>query len=412
MCSSARLVGDAHVADQTGVGVTQRASLSPVMANLHTGDMTQPLLRPAPIHVGDTDLADLRDRLHATRWPDPLPRPGWEMGADLAAVRELCRRWADDFDWRAQESWLNALDPQFARVDGLDLHVWRVSAAGQSSLPLLLLHGWPGSVVEFRHVIEPLTTGDPAFDLVMPSLPGFGFGGKPTEPGWGPTRMAEAFHTLMTDVFGHERYGVQGGDWGAIIGSRLAQLHPEAVAGLHTNFPLTSADFDPAWANDATPLEQEILANLAAWGATERGYSAIQSTKPQSVALAQTDSPAGLAAWILEKFQTWSDGGLSVFEPDDLLTNLMFYWAPRSVASSAAIYFESRLDPEGRGHPGDEVPVGVASFPRELIRSTRRWVEPKYRVTRWTDMPRGGHFPALEQPQLLADDVRSFFSSV
>ena len=340
----------------------------------------------------------------------PLPRHPWEAGVDLDVVRELCRVWADEFDWRAQEAWLNSLDPHFAEVDGVDLHVWSLTAAERPAMPLLLLHGWPGSVIEFRNVIEPLRTGAPAFDLVIPSLPGFGFGGKPAEPGWGVTRSAEAFHTLMTEVLGFERYGVQGGDWGAIIGSRLAQLHPEAVVGLHTNYPLSIADFDPAWAADATPLERAHLAQLASYSATERGYSAIQGTKPQTVAVAQSDSPAGLAAWFPEKFQAWSDGGLGAFSTDDLLTNLMFYWAPNSVASSAAIYFESRHDPEGRAHPMPDVPVGVANFPREITPVTRRWAETKYRVAHWTDMPRGGHFAALEQPRLLSDDVREFFA--
>jgi microsomal epoxide hydrolase len=370
--------------------------------------MATSLLIPAPIHVDEELLDDLRARLRATRWPAPLPRKRWETGVDLGIVQEYCRVWADEFDWRAQESWLNDLDPHLAHVDGMDLHVWRV---GDGGLPLLLLHGWPGSVVEFRHVVEPLTTGSRGFELVIPSLPGFGFGGKPAEPGWGVTRSAEAFHTLMTEVLGHERYGVQGGDWGAIIGSRLAQLHPEAVVGLHTNYPLSITDIDPAWATDATPLEREHLARLAAYAATERGYSAIQGTKPQSLALAQTDSPAGLAGWILEKFQTWSDRGLTGFSTDDLLTNLMFYWAPNSVASSAAIYFESRQDPQGRDHPMPEVPVGVANFPHEVTPVTRRWAERKYRVAHWTDMPRGGHFAALEEPALLAEDVRAFFST-
>jgi pimeloyl-ACP methyl ester carboxylesterase len=374
--------------------------------------MTASEWRPAPIHVEDQVLADLRARLRGTRWPERLPYSTWEAGVDLDAVQRICRVWADEYDWRTQEAWLNSLEPHFAHVDGLDLHVWRIRAAGGSGTPLLMLHGWPGSVIEFRGLIEPLTTGDHPFDLVLPSLPGFGFGGKPSEPGWGVTRSAEAFHTLMSGVLGYERYGVQGGDWGAIIGSRLAQLHPEAVVGLHTNYPLSTPDIDPAWSANATPEEQRHLAHLAAYSVTERGYSAIQGTKPQSLAIAQTDSPAGLAAWILEKFQAWSDRGLASFRDDDLLTNLMFYWAPNSVASSAAMYFESRRDPEGRAHPKPDVPVGVAAFPREVTPVSRRWAETKYRVVRWTEMPSGGHFAALEEPDLLAHDVRAFFASL
>lgn len=371
--------------------------------------------RAAPIHVSEHELADLRERLHRTRWPDPLPADPWQAGTDLASLRELCRIWADEYDWRPHEAWLNSLDPVVVPVDGVELHVFRASASRPDAIPLLLMHGWPGSIVEFRHVIASLTspaTGHPAFDLVMPSLPGFGFGGKPTEPGWGTTRIAEAMHTLMTTALGHTRYGVAGGDWGAIIGSRLAQLHADSVIGFHTNLPLLGVHRTPAWAAGADERERELLARWDETDATGRAYAQLQSTKPQSLAMAQTDSPAGLAAWVLEKFEAWSDGGLGTFATEDLLTNLMFYWIPRSVASSAMIYYESRLDPEGRVHPVPEVPTAAAAFPVEINPATRRWVEPHYRLVRYTEMPRGGHFAALEQPELYANDVAEFFASL
>jgi epoxide hydrolase len=371
--------------------------------------------RAAPIHVSEHDLADLRDRLHRTRWPDPLPAAPWAAGVDLTTLRELCRVWADDYDWRPHEAWLNSLDPTAVPVDGVELHVFRASAGRRDAIPLLLMHGWPGSIVEFRHIIEPLTnpaTGHPSFELVMPSLPGFGFGGKPAEPGWGVTRIAEAMHTLMATELGHTRYGVAGGDWGAIIGSRLAQLHPDSVIGFHTNLPLLGVHRTPAWAEGANERERGLLARWNETDATGRAYAQLQSTKPQSLAMAQTDSPAGLAAWVLEKFEGWSDGGLGSFTTEDLLTNLMFYWIPRSTASSAMIYYESRLDPEGRVHPVPEVPTGVAAFPGEINPATRRWVEPNYRLVRYTEMPRGGHFAALEQPELYARDVREFFADL
>lgn len=371
--------------------------------------------RPAPIHVGDDELADLRERLHRTRWPEPLPAAPWAAGTDLTALRELCRVWADVYDWPPHEAWLNSLDPIVVPVDGVDVHVFRASAGRPDAIPLLLMHGWPGSIVEFRHVIEPLTNpaaGHAAFDLIMPSLPGFGFGGKPAEPGWGVTRIAEAMHTLMTSELGHARYGVAGGDWGAIIGSRLSQLHADSVIGYHTNLPLVSVHRTPTWADGADERERELLARWDQTDATGRAYAQLQSTKPQSLAIAQTDSPAGLAGWILEKFEGWSDGGLDAFTTEDLLTNLMFYWVPRSAASSAMIYYESRLDPEGRVHPVPEVPTGVAAFPAEINPATRRWVEPNYRLAHYTDMPRGGHFAALEQPELYARDVGEFFAGL
>ncbi|WP_396658463.1 epoxide hydrolase family protein [Microbacterium sp.] len=372
-------------------------------------------LRPAPIDVPDAELSDLRDRLHRTRWPAPLPAPPWEAGADLDAVRGICRIWADEYDWRVRERELNALDPALVTVDGVDLHVFRAGSQRPGAIPLLLIHGWPGSIVEFRYVIPLLTDptgGGPAFDLVMPSLPGFGFGGKPAEPGWGVTRIARAFHTLMTEVLGHDRYGIAGGDWGAIIASRQAQLNPDAVLGFHTQLPLLGGHRQEWWGAGPDEHERAQLERLDAFDAIGRGYSGIQSTKPQSLALAQTDSPAGLAAWILEKFHDWSDRGLDGFDPDDLITNLMFYWAPRSVASSAAIYYESRTDPEGRIHPPPEPPAGVAAFPHEINPTVRRWIEPHYRLVHHTRMPRGGHFGALEEPVLYADDVREFFAGI
>ncbi|WP_164990364.1 epoxide hydrolase family protein [Agromyces albus] len=344
--------------------------------------------RPAPIHVAEEDLDDLRERLRRTRWPEPVPAAAWAAGTDLAILHELCRIWADDYDWRPHEEWLNSLDPIMVPVDGLELHVFRASARRADAIPLLLLHGWPGSIVEFRRVIEPLVdppSGTAAFDLVMPTLPGFGFGGKPTEPGWGVTRIAEAMHTLMATQLGYTQYGVAGGDWGAIIGSRLSQLHPDAVIGFHTNMPLFGVHRLPSWAEGADEHELDLLAR---WDEMD------------------------VTAWILEKFEAWSDGGLGAFVTEDLLTNLMFYWIPRSVASSAMIYYESRLDPEGRVHPAPEVPTAAAVFPAEINPAVQRWVEPNYRLARYTEMPRGGHFAALEQPALYAQDVSEFFAGL
>jgi microsomal epoxide hydrolase len=366
-------------------------------------------IRPYVIDVPDAVLADLRDRLQRTRWPEPIPDTDWDYGANIAVVREICDYWLTEYDWRKAEASLNRHPGFLCEVDGLDLHFWHRRAARQPVQPLLLLHGWPGSIVEFDQLIEPLTnpSGDePAFDVIVPSLPGFGFGGKPRERGWGPSRIADAFNRVMVEELGYEKYGVQGGDWGSIVGSRIASRHPERVAGLHLNFFPSPPPENPSKA------DKEAIERRAAFQALETGYSAVQGTKPDSLTLAQTDSPAGLAAWILEKFRGWSDCDgdlLSAFDRDTLLTNIMFYWAPNSIASAARIYYESRRDPAPTARI--EVPTGIAAYPREPWRVPRHWVEPRYDITCFTEMERGGHFAALEDPENLLREIRNFFAS-
>ena len=373
--------------------------------------------RPFNIDVPDATLDDLRARLARTRWPESISDSGWAYGADVAYLRELCEYWRTDYDWRRHEAALNA-HPQFlCEVDGVDLHFWHVRGRGPRPFPLLLAHGWPGSIYEFFELIGPLSDpaahgGDPAdaFDVVVPALPGYGFGGRPTQGGWGVSRVAAAFDRLMSGELGYERYGVQGGDWGAIVAAKMGSAHAGHVAGIHVNLvvvppPAQTTD------DDAAALER-----LRTWLQQETGYSAVQRTKPDSLTVAQSDSPAGLAAWIVEKFRAWSDCDGDVeraFSRDTLLTNLMFYWAPNSVASAARLYFEDRRDRAGlRTRPRVEVPVGYAEFPHEVVRPPRSWVEPHYAIARWTQMPRGGHFAALEEPQLLLEDVRAFFRDV
>jgi len=373
------------------------------------------LVRPYRIDVPDAILGDLRDRLARTRWPEAIPGAGWDYGADVGAVRDLCAYWRDDYDWRRHEARLNG-PPQFlCEVDGVDLHFWHVRGAGPDPLPLLLVHGWPGSIYEFFELIGPLSDpaahgGDPAdaFDVVVAALPGFGFGGKPRERGWGISRIAAAFDTLMSSALGYDRYGVQGGDWGSMVAAKLGAAYPERVAGIHVNMLVAPAPARPG------PEDAEALERDRVWRAREAAYSRVQRTKPDSLTVAQSDSPAGLAAWMVEKFRTWSDcdGDVErVFSRDTLLTNLMFYWAPNSVASAARIYYENGEDRAGvvaRGRVG--VPVGYAEFPHEIYRPPRAWVEPHYAIARWTEMPRGGHFAALEAPGLLLDDIRAFFT--
>jgi pimeloyl-ACP methyl ester carboxylesterase len=376
--------------------------------------------RPAPIQVPQTVLDDLAERLARTRWAEPVPGTGWEAGADVDYVRDLCAYWRDGYDWRAQEAALNGYPLYAVEVDGVELHFWWVRGKGPSPVPLLLLHGWPGSIVEFQHLIEPLTDpaasgGDQAdsFDVVIASLPGYGFGGKPQERGWGPTRCAEAFNTLMTERLGYDRFGTQGGDWGALITSKLGSAHPESVLGVHLNFALGGDQVDlEAAERSGDEAARRAAAVRKAFAAEEGGYGAVQGTKPVSLGIAQADSPAGLAAWIVEKFRSWSDWDddfESLFSRDTLLTNLMFYWAPNSIASAARLYYERRRDPGARDYPRVEPPTALAVFPKELLPVTREWMEEVYNLVRWTEMARGGHFAALEQPELLLEDIRAFF---
>lgn len=365
-------------------------------------------MKPYTIHVEAEVLADLQRRLANTRWPPVMPDAGWRYGADIAEVRALCDYWRLEYDWRVHEARLNKI-PQFvARVDGVDIRFFHVRAAGKAVMPLLLLHGWPGSAIEFEALIEPLSnpppgSGAPAFDLVIPCLPGFGFSGKPLETGWSADRIGRAMHTLMTEVLGYSRFGIQGGDWGTIIGTRMACAFPESLNGLHINMPF------------GYPIEGQgpEVDRFKAFVEAETGYLHIQNTKPDAMTLAQSDSPAGLAAWVLEKFRTWSDCGgdvFSVFSKDTLLTNLMFYWATNSITSATRIYYESaRLEPALFCAPPVSVPTGIAVFPKEPYHVVRAWLEPRFNILSWTDMPAGGHFPALEKPALLLEDARQFF---
>ena len=372
--------------------------------------------RPYRIQVPEAVLTDLHRRLDATRWAEPLPGDPWEHGASIEYIRELCAHWRHRYDWRHHEAALNQFPQFLCEVDGVDLHFWHVKGKGPNPVPLLLVHGWPGSIYEFHHLIGPLTDpaahgGDPAdsFDVVIPALPGYGFGGKPREPGWDAKRVASAFDTLMRQHLGYPRYGYQGGDWGAIVGMALGAHHGASVLGLHLNMALAP----PPPGEENTEEAKKVGAQAAAWQKAETGYSHLQATKPLSLGIAQSDSPAGIAAWIVEKFRTWSDCGgdvESVFSKDWLLTNLMFYWAPNSIASAAHLYRETTArSPQERLYAPVPVPTAVALFPKEILKSPRRWLAHRFDLRRYTEMPHGGHFAAVEQPKLLLEDVRAFF---
>jgi microsomal epoxide hydrolase len=376
-------------------------------------------IRPFTIAVPDSVLVDLDARLSRTRLPDAGPGAPWEYGTDRAYLERLLAYWRDGFDWRAQERSLNELDHFLTTIEGVDVHFVHERSPNPDAIPLLLTHGWPGSFVEFMGLVGPLTDpaaygGDPAdaFHVVIPSLPGFGFSGKPTVPGFSPEKMADVLAALM-ERLGYERYGAQGGDWGAIIGRSLAGNHPDHVIGLHSNFMSGGPPPGVSDPNEGVP-EAELALRSERTEAFAEGsaYQAIQGTKPQTLGYGLNDSPAGLAAWIVEKFHGWSDNDGNVesaFTRDQILTNITLYWVTESIASSTRIYYESRHTPSARPVRYVEVPTGVAVFPKEIYFTPRRWAEARYNVVRWTMMPRGGHFAALEEPELLLEDVRAFF---
>jgi pimeloyl-ACP methyl ester carboxylesterase len=376
-------------------------------------------IKPFTIRIPDAVLTDLKTRLAAARLPEPLQGDGWTHGTDIGYLRQLVAYWRNGFDWRAQERRLNQLEQFTTTIDGLTVHFVHRRSKHADALPLLITHGWPGSFVEFTKIIGPLTDPEAhggnaadAFHLVIPSIPGFAFSEAPREPGYNPARIAALEAALMARL-GYSRYGVQGGDWGSIIGTQVALVDAPHVAGLHLNmcFGAAPAGADPT--AGLTERERERVKTRQVFQNEETGYQQIQGTKPQTLGVALNDSPVGLAAWIVEKFRTWCDCNgdpETVFTKDELLTNITLYWVTETAASSARIYYESRhAAPSPAAGRRIEVPTACADFPKEIIWSPRSWLEGRYNITRWTEMPKGGHFAAFEQPQLLVDDVRAFF---
>ena len=371
------------------------------------------------IRVDDAVLEDLRSRLARSRLPDQIAGTGWEYGVPIDYLRDLVAYWRDKYDWRTQEARLNELPHYRTRIDGQSIHFIHARSKHADALPLLIVHGWPGSVVEFLDVIPRLTDPEAhggrasdAFHVIAPSLPGYGFSEPTRTRGWDPWRIARAFIELMARL-GYARYGVQGGDWGSQVVTRIGALDPEHCAALHTNMPIASAP------KEALPLSDADKADLAAmqhFAREESGYAQEQGTKPQTLGAALNDSPAGLLAWIVEKLRTWSDCGgdpENVFTRDQMITNVMLYWVTETITSSARLYWE--LQHAGKEQKAPDyvgVPTGVARYPKEVVRFPRSWVERRYNVTHWVDMPRGGHFAAMEQPELFVGDLRSFFRTV
>lgn len=384
-------------------------------------------LRPFSIQVSDVAIEDLKARLAMTRIPDQIPDSGWDYGTDMTYLRELIDYWQNEFDWREQEAALNEFDQFVTQIDGVDIHFIHQRSTHPNAIPLLLTHGWPGSIAEFRKIIGPLTQpelygGDPAdaFHVVAPSLPGFGFSGKPAERGYNPERMAHTLAALMQRL-GYERYGAQGGDWGAIINRIHAHRYADRLIGLHSNFVLANPPADAAAAEAVPEAEMAARERRQAFMLNEVGYQQIQGTKPQSVGVGLNDSPAGLAAWIVEKFHGWSDidrrlpagyGLEEKFTKDEILTNISLYWFTESITSSARIYFENRNVSMQEPLGFVTVPTAGAVFPAEIYLTPRLWAEASYNIVRWTPMPRGGHFAAMEEPELLLEDVRAFFRTL
>jgi pimeloyl-ACP methyl ester carboxylesterase len=369
-------------------------------------------IRPFRIEVPDAVLDDLRARLARTRWPEAECVDDWSQGMPLAYTRELATYWAERYDWRTREAALNRFDQFITEIDGLDIHFIHQRSPHAEALPLLITHGWPGSVVEFHKVIEPLvnpTSPKDAFHVVCPSLPGYGFSGKPTRTGWGVEKIAQAWETLMGRL-GYDRYGAQGGDWGAAVTTHLGRNRGHCIA-IHLNMPIARPPTDST--TDLTEDEQRALAAMAQHRRWGTGYSKQQSTRPQTLGYGLVDSPVGQLAWIVEKFWAWMDCDghpENVLSRDELLDNVMVYWVSGTGASSARLYWESF---DSFAEPGRvEIPTGVAAFPKEILPAPRRWCENAYHITHWTTMPRGGHFAAFEQPALFVDDVRAFFVTV
>ncbi len=368
------------------------------------------------ITVPDGVFTDLKRRLERTRLPGEVAGSGWQYGTNLSYLRDLIEYWRTIYDWRARERELNRLAQYKVNIDGCGVHFIHQPGRGPDPKPLLLVHGWPGSVYEFQRIIPMLT--DPAayggdsrdsFSIVAPSLPGYGFSDDPGA-GMNVQRMAQVFHELMTAVLGYNRFGAQGGDWGAAIVSSLGYDYPANLIGIHLN--LVGVAMPPERrGKDLDDDEKVHLVRQDYWQREEMGYRWIQATKPQTLAYALNDSPAGLAAWIVEKFRTWSDCGGDVeqcFTKDQLLTNITIYWVTQSINSSMRLYYEQQHNPfrpQGR----IEVPTGAALFPKEITLPPRLWAERTYNIRRWTEMPSGGHFAAMEQPEALAAEVRAFF---
>lgn len=378
-------------------------------------------IEPFRIAVPDADIDDLRTRLREARWPDQLPDSGWDYGADYEYLKPLARYWADTYDWRVHEAELNRFPGFLTEIQGQRIHFLHVRSPHADALPLVLTHGWPGSISEFARCIDPLVnptehggTAADAFHVVVPALPGYGWSGPTTEPGWNVRRTASAWAELMARL-GYTRYGAQGGDWGSFVTRHLADLDAEHLCGIHVNMMSAMPPGNPDDLADLSPREQAQLARTQDYMSSGSGYVAIQSTRPQTLAYGLNDSPIGLLSWIIEKFWAWADHDghpEDAVSRDELLTNVSIYWFTQTAGSSARMYYESITS--GAVSPPDitTVPLGVGWYPDEILMARRRWIEAKNNLVYWYEADRGGHFAAMEEPATFVDDVRAFFRLV
>ena len=377
-------------------------------------------VQPYKIEIPDSVLDDLKSRLERTRWPDELPGTGWDYGSNLDYVKELVEYWRTKFDWHAQEKLINSFSHFKSKVDGLNIHFIHEKGKGPNPMPLVITHGWPGTFFEMYKVIPMLSDpashgGDPAdaFDVVAPSMPGYGFSDATDKRGLSVLSIGDLWAKLMSENLGYQRFAAQGGDWGARVTAKLGLSHGDKVIGIHTTSTSSPTPYQGPGTRELSEAENAMLAQRVQWLADEGGYSHIQATKPQTLSYGLNDSPAGLAAWIVEKYRTWSDCGGDVesrFTKDELLTTITIYWVTQSINSSTRLYYESFFqDWDLAKDEKIQVPVAIASFPRENSVPLREWAERSFNIQQWTDMPSGGHFAALEEPDRLVEDIRKFF---
>lgn len=370
-------------------------------------------IRPFTLAVPQSELDNLNTRIDLTRWPEKETVEDWSQGTPLAALQDLVAYWRQGYDWRRCEARLNALGQFVTEIDGLPIHFIQVRSPHAGAMPLIMTHGWPGSVIEFMGVIEALTNPDDpaqAFDLVLPSLPGFGFSGKPATTGWGVEKIGRAWGELMARL-GYTRWVAQGGDWGSAVTTAIGVQRVPGCAGIHLNMPIGRPL--PEDMENPTPAELKALGALKHYQDWDSGYSAQQRTRPQTVGYGLVDSPVGLAGWIFEKMWAWTDNSGSPFDAlsrDQILDNIMLYWLPANGASSARLYWESF----GSFAPQEiELPVAVSAFPKEILPTPRKWAERNYRnLVHWGDMEKGGHFAAWEQPEAFVSELRAAFAKM
>ncbi|WP_330633227.1 epoxide hydrolase family protein [Halocatena halophila] len=372
---------------------------------------------PFDVHVPQETLDDMQARLANTRWPDEISGAEWEYGTNLSYMKELIEYWQNDFDWREQEKSINQFDHYRAEVDGFGIHFIHEHGSGDNPTPLLLTHGWPSSFIQMLDIIPLLTNPETdineeasSFDVVVPSLPGYGFSDRPTERGMSASRIADLFSTLMADELGYDRYALRGSDLGASVSQQLGLSNPESVIGIHLAGTSPYLGEEP---ENLTETEQEHVEDNQRWLEQEGAYALEHATKPQTLAYGLNDSPAGLAAWIVEKFRAWSDCGGDIetaFTKDEMLTNLTIYWTTETINSSIRLYYESLHDPGNQGRV--EVPTGILMAQNDILPNPREWSERFYQVERWTETSQGGHFLEWEAPELVADDIHTFFRSL